>query len=144
MERCYLRALKLLSRAEHSRKGLELKLTQRGFQMEEICKVLDRLEEEGALDDRRFGKEWIRSRLRKHSEGRSLLELELQKRGLDEVLSREVVKECVSWPEYREALRRLYVDLCSKGIQEPREIASRLRKKGYSSYEIRLLFEELG
>jgi len=144
MDRCYLRALKLLSRAEHCRKGLEQKLTLRGFQSEEICKALDRLEEEGALDDRRFAEEWIRSRLRKHPEGKRLLELGLQKRGVDEQLSREVVKRSVSWPEYGEALKRLYVDLLSSGIQNSREITSFLRKKGYSSYEIRRLFEELG
>ncbi len=144
MDRCYSRALKLLSRAEHTRKGLEQKLLLRGFQPVEISGVLDRLEEEGALSDRRFAEEWVRSRLKKHPEGKALLELGLQKRGVDESLSREVVKQCASWPEYRAALRGLYEDLLASGVEEPQIITSILRKKGFSSYEIRLLFEELG
>lgn len=144
MDACYDRALRLLSRSEHSRKGLEQKLLHRGFQPDEICRVLDQLQEEGALNDRRFAEEWIRSRLRKHPEGRGLLEWGLQKRGVDEEVAREVVKQCASWPEYREALKGLHQRLLAKGVHEPMELTSLLRKKGFSSYEIRLLFEELG
>lgn len=144
MDACYNRALRLLSRSEHSRRGLEQKLLSRGFQPEDIRRALDRLQEEGALNDRRFAEEWIRSRLRKHPEGRALLELGLQKRGVDEDVAREVAKQCASWPEYREALKGLFEDLRANGMHEPMELTSLLRKKGFSSYEIRLLFEELG
>lgn len=144
MDPCYRRALKLLSRSEHSRKGLEQKLSSRGFEPEEIRKALDRLEEEGALNDRRFAEEWVRSRLRKHPEGRTLLERGLQKRGVDEELSRKIVKQCTSWPEYQKGLKDLYEGILAQGIEDPLEIASILRKKGFSSYEIRILLEELG
>jgi hypothetical protein len=63
---------------------------------------------------------------------------------VDEDVAREVVKQCTSWPEYREALKGLLEGLRSKGIHEPMELTSLLRKKGFSSYEIRLLFEEFG
>jgi len=144
MDACYNRALRLLSRTEHSRKGLEQKLLCRGFQLEDIRRALERLQDEGALSDRRFAEEWIRSRLRKHPEGRGLLELGLLKRGVEEDVAREVAKQCTSWPEYQEALKGLLESLRAKGIHEPFELTFLLRKKGFSSYEIRLLFEELG
>lgn len=72
------------------------------------------------------------------------MELGLQKRGVDEDVAREVAKQCASWPEYREALKGLFEDLRANGMHEPMELTSLLRKKGFSSYEIRLLFEELG
>ncbi|GAB4365231.1 MAG: hypothetical protein Kow009_01990 [Spirochaetales bacterium] len=123
---------------------MERKLLLRRFQPEEISQALDRLEEEGALSDRRFAEEWVRSRLRKHPEGRTLLEMGLRKRGVDDELSREVVKQCTSWPEYREALKKVYDGFRASGVYTPQQIKFLLQRKGFSTHEIRVLFEELG
>lgn len=55
------KAVQLLARREHARKELELKLRQRGFQIGLIHDVLDELEEQGYLSDKRFAREKARS-----------------------------------------------------------------------------------
>ena len=68
--RARLKALDLLALNEQSRRRLELKLSRRGFATEAIRQVLDELEGTGALDDLRFARVWMASRIRRKPWGR--------------------------------------------------------------------------
>jgi regulatory protein len=142
MENCYERALHLLARSEHSRKGLERKLLLRGFTLEAITQALDKLEEEGALSDVRYAEEWVRSRLRKHPEGQGLLILGLEKRGVSRDLASGVVKKFSQGSEYRTALQSVYHSLCMRGVKERDALTAALRRKGFTPFEIRAFLEE--
>ena len=61
----YNKALDLLSRREHSRKELYLKLTKRFHLKEDINLTLDRLEEKNLLSDSRFAEEYVQARRKK-------------------------------------------------------------------------------
>ena len=61
----YNKALDLLSRREHSRKELYLKLTKRFESKENINLTLDKLEENNLLSDSRFAEEYVLARRRK-------------------------------------------------------------------------------
>ena len=61
----YNKALDLLSRREHSRKELYLKLTKRFESKEDINLNLDRLEEKNLLSDSRFAEEYVQARRKK-------------------------------------------------------------------------------
>ena len=61
----YNKALDLLSRREHSRKELYLKLVKRFESKEDINSSLDKLEENNLLRDSRFAEEYVQARRRK-------------------------------------------------------------------------------
>jgi len=61
----YNKALDLLSRREHSRTELYLKLTKRFESKEDINLNLDRLEEKNLLSDSRFAEEYVQARRRR-------------------------------------------------------------------------------
>lgn len=75
------RALKLLTRREHSRQELYMKLIQRQFRPEAVEPVLDRLENQGWLDDERFAEIFVSHRV---AQGYGPLRIlaDLQQRGV--------------------------------------------------------------
>ena len=61
----YNKALDLLSRREHSRKELYLKLISRFESKEDINLILNKLEKNKLLSDSRFTEEYVQARRRK-------------------------------------------------------------------------------
>ena len=102
------KALDLAARREHSRRELEQKLRRKRFPDDAIRNALDELEHHGVIDDRRFSRLWIESRLHRRPEARVQLIAGLAKRGV----AREIAEECVREvheqrsPLVGEALRR--------------------------------------
>lgn len=135
------RALNYLARREHSRKQLEIKLIQKGYQAEVIALVLDELEAENALNERRFAEAFVASRQRSNPEGKSILIQRLRQKGVNRNLATEVVREWFSDPERRQdALLRAYNKLARTSKTEE-ELYLKLRKKGFPNSEIREAFD---
>ena len=74
-------AMDLLSRREHSRRQLSDKLSQRGFEYDEITAALDRLESENLLNDSRFTESYINQRIQRGF-GPVRIRMELGERGI--------------------------------------------------------------
>jgi len=70
-----------LSRREHSRQELHGKLERRGYESQAIATVLDALEAENLLQDRRFAEVYVDSRTARGF-GPVKIRLELQQRGV--------------------------------------------------------------
>jgi len=85
-------AVGYLARRMHSRSELKNKLFRKGFPADEIYRALDRLEELGYVDDRKFASDYARYRLRQSPRGKKLLRGELLQRGV----SRETVEEALT------------------------------------------------
>ena len=89
----YDKALYLLSVREHTRKELETKLSAKGYQKEDMKEALDRLEEENMLNERRFCESYIRSRLRKNPEGKTIIIQRLIEKGVPSALAHSETAE---------------------------------------------------
>ena len=76
-------AMDYLSRAEHSRYQLLLKLRKKGYSSAEIDPALDYLEEKHALDDSRFAEAWLHTRSLHQAEGRRKMYAGLVSRGIN-------------------------------------------------------------
>ncbi|MEI7787251.1 MAG: regulatory protein RecX, partial [Chlorobiaceae bacterium] len=63
-------ALKLLGLRGHSCKELEVKLLKKGYSVEIIGPVLEKLTLQGVLDDRMFGAALLQSRSRRKPSGK--------------------------------------------------------------------------
>ena len=138
--RARLKALDLLALNEQSRRRLELKLSRRGFATEAIRQVLDELEGTGALDDLRFARVWMASRIRRNPCGRVKLYAALLNQGL----ARRVVEEALSdWDDEKErdALERAADRIAARGRKTPEKALRALVALGFSLPQARRALE---
>jgi regulatory protein len=89
----YDAAVGYLARRSHSRRELKNKLFRKGFPAREIYQALDRLEELGYVDDRKFAVEYARYRLRQSPRGKRVLIMELLQRGVGREIIDDVLPE---------------------------------------------------
>lgn len=75
-------AIRLLSRREYSRKEIQQKLSQKGYQQTDIDQVLAFLVDHGAQSDQRFAEHFARFRASK-GYGPKRIRLELKEKGVD-------------------------------------------------------------
>ncbi len=110
-------AMAYLARSEHTRYQLAVKLGRKGHERPQCDRALDRLEAAGALSDSRFARQWVESRGRRKSEGRSKILAGLLERGVARDTAREAIEEF-----FREQSER---ELCMRA-------AERFRRAGRS------------
>lgn len=138
--RAYGKALSLLEGAEHGRSMLAAKLAKRGYGRDAAKRALDLLEREGYLDDERFARAWLESRLRRKAEGRRALEAGLFSKGISrEVAARALAGLAGMASPARERIAR---ELRAAKGEERDRLVGNLRKAGFSSSEIRSMVEE--
>ncbi|HXH10509.1 MAG TPA: regulatory protein RecX [Alphaproteobacteria bacterium] len=85
-------AYRLLSYRSRTARELRDRLQQRGFEPSVVDEVVQRLEDDGYLNDRRLAEDWARYRLQTKPMGRRRLAVELQRRGLERTLIEEVLR----------------------------------------------------
>jgi regulatory protein len=116
----------LLARREHSRTELGRKLSQRGFSESLVGEVLDKLEAENLLCDRRFTESFVQQRMAR-GQGPLKIRHELRARGVSADLatqSIDTVRE--SWCERALAVRRKRF-----GSERPEDIRERSRQSRF-------------
>ena len=132
----YNKALDLLSRREHSRKELYIKLTKRFDCKDEINLTLDQLEENNLLCDSRFTEEYVHSRRRKGF-GPVKISLELEKRGVKDSLISSEIDKFNDWDKLAElSFKKRFPDGASKNFKELQKQKNFLTNKGFSFYQI--------
>ena len=132
----YNKALDLLSRREHSRKELYLKLSKRFESKEDINLALDKLEGNNLLSDSRFAEEYVQARRRKGF-GPIKISMELEKRGINDSLISKEIDKFGDWERLAElSFKKRYPDGMSKDYKELQKQKNFLTNKGFSFYQI--------
>ena len=88
---CYDKALSLLALREQTEVELRNKLNAKGFTKKEVDEAITKLLDENFLSDSRFCQVYIRSRLKKNPEGKSILIMRLRQKGVSAELAKEEV-----------------------------------------------------
>ncbi len=135
-------ALRLLARREHTRRELTDKLGKRGFEPRIIGRVLDGLESDGLLDERRFAESFVRSRLDR-GQGPLRIGGELRLRGVDGAVADEVLQQAgdeagVDWIARAHAARarRFGPDVATDRREAARQ-ARFLEQRGFTAAQVR-------
>ena len=132
----YNKALDLLSRREHSRKELYIKLTKRFDCKDEINLTLDQLEENNLLCYFRFTEEYVHSRRRKGF-GPVKISMELEKKGVKDSLISSEIDKFNDWDKLAElSFKKRFPDGASKNFKELQKQKNFLTNKGFSFYQI--------
>jgi regulatory protein len=91
-EIAYQQALKFLNFRQRSQAEVERNLKDHQFPEEIVAGVIDRLQNNGLLDDSHFAQAWVENRSEFRPRGKNLLRLELRQRGLqDEVIESAIL-----------------------------------------------------
>jgi len=135
----------LLARREHARTELGRKLSQRGFSESHVREVLDTLEAENLLSDRRFTDSFVQQRMAR-GQGPLKIRHELRERGVSADLATQSIDAVrQSWCEQALAARHKRF-----GTEQPEDIRERSRQarflaqRGFEQEHIRFaLADEL-
>lgn len=135
--------------AARDRTGAELTrlLAVRGFGNAESRIALERLTEDGYLNDRRFASAWARGRVQTKPMGPHRLSRELETKGVEAQLVREVLEEIYQEGEEPVARRAMASKLTARGRRSAPartvQVARFLHRRGFSTDIVwRLLHEE--
>lgn len=119
----------LLARREHTRLELERKLADRDFDSTVIGDILDRLQEDGLLDEDRFIESFIRTRIGK-GHGPARIEAELRRRGIDNGKARRCLHDAeLNWHSLAAGVREKRF-----GPGRPENFKERARQMRYLHY----------
>lgn len=136
------KALELLARREHSRLELRQKLLQRGFPIERIEPVLDRLIEERLLDEGRYAELYACARADK-GYGPLRIARELRERGVpDDAVAAAVDDLSDQWfSKLRELHRKRFKSSIPADAAGRMQQTRVLRQHGFTLEQIKQLFE---
>lgn len=126
------KALDLLSYREHNRLQLKRKLLLKEFPENVIPEVLESLVDEGSLDEERFCRMWIRSRLKRHSEWGRVLVTGLVRTGVGMRLAERMVQIELSDEDESTYLRRAAAKIQRNSGITREKIIKKLLSKGFS------------
>lgn len=136
VRRAYNCAVSLLARRDHSESELKRKLREKGYSLGSE-KALEKLKNDGYVDDLRFARSYISELIRIKHYGKKRVEQELYKKGV----SREIASEALSEAEFdgdtlESLIRRKFITKITdeKGRQKA---VNALMRMGYSYSEIK-------
>ncbi|ULQ60617.1 recombination regulator RecX [Brucepastera parasyntrophica] len=124
-------ALAYLSRSEHSRRQLELKLRKKNYIPDEISPALDYLESRALIDNKRFAEAWIKNRLIHRNEGRQKLYYGLISRGVPREDAEVVLDQYFSPSDEKDGCLRETEKLLRR-TSDQLQIKRSLLRKGFS------------
>ena len=131
------RALQLIARAEQNVFGLSRKLEKRGHDPGCVRAVISWLCESGLLDDRRYARLWLESRISRQAASPRRLLAALRSRSIDRHDAEAALRETLDDEAERQLLERYVQKLRRKGANSDTEAAVRsfrytLKSEGFS------------
>lgn len=139
----YDQAAKLLGGRAHFRRQLFDKLARRGYHSDEIESALNRLTEQGYLDDAKLAAHVATDRASRAGEGARRVRAELAKRGADAGVIEEAVTGAIPTDD-REAALETARRFLARGAAPKRDMLARyLDRKGFSQRAILRALREL-
>lgn len=130
-------ALGLLARREHARRELTDKLRARDFEDDAIREALDRLEEQGWLDEGRFIEGFVRSRVQR-AYGPLRIKAELAQRGIERSRAERALEALQDeWPAIAEqALRHRFGTSVPATPDDHRRFRDFLLRRGFVAEQV--------
>ena len=129
-------ALGLVARAEQCVFGLSRKLEKGGHQASCVRAVLARLTELEIVDDRRFARLWLQSRLNRRADPPRKLLVGLRGRGIDRAVAEKALKSALHFEAEKALLERFIAkNRLFEGEPRAADISSlkfRLKREGFS------------
>ena len=145
LEVAYQQALRLLSHRLRSEKEIRGRLGDKGYTVEQIDLVIEKLQSENMIRDERFAKSWVESRNEFHPRSHRLLKRELSTKGVEDT----IIEAALGQSETDEQLARQAGEQYSRrlaGLDKPtftRRLSGFLARRGFSYSTIHQVVQEI-
>ncbi len=103
-----------LSYREYSKYELEQRLKKKGYEINNIYSVLDRLESLNYINDERFAEKWIKDRLNLKPRGKNLIRKELKEKGINKKIIDKLINIYIS----ENVERKMALKLAKKWLEK--------------------------
>ncbi len=107
LRRAWESALRILTYRERSRKELKDRLLGKKYSPEAVSATIEKLERLELLDDEKFARLWVNSRINFKPRSAWLIERELREKGIEPETARAILEELLPPDREREAARQL-------------------------------------
>lgn len=136
-------ALNYLSRRDYSRAALSLKLQRKGATAAEVAAVLDWCSEQNYLNEERFLLMILRNRCNQGYGYRYILQECRQHQLTEQQLDAVIAAEEIDWWQLaKQAYQKKYADKAIADYQEKMKRMAYLQRRGFSSEQIRAVFDQ--
>lgn len=125
-QRAYVEALRFLERKPRTAKEVTVRLQEKGMTAEGTGHALERLRQEGLVDDTLYARQWAQQRITGQKKGRMWVRQELRQKGIESDLIAEALDEV----DHETELESCYVIGKKKWRQGGGEVLDRKRKTG--------------
>lgn len=134
--------LRLLAQREHTKHELCQKLRQRGYDIDAVLPVLERLEAQGWQSDTRFIESYISARIRK-GYGPLKIAQELQQRGLpSKLVDQHLSLYAVDWvAQLKQTYFKKFKNIPPTDFKEKAKQIRFLQSRGFDLAEIQSVFD---
>lgn len=132
----------MLAYRQRSKKEINDRLRQKGYQQEVIDSVLEFLKEYQLIDDYQFACSWVEHRMAIRPMGVKGIKYELKKHGIDNEITESVLSKIDSEDELALAKQLIQKKINNHSGFNKRKAAALLQRRGFS-YDIisRILFQ---
>ena len=134
-------AMDLMSRREHSRRQLQEKLHQKGFESDAVSEALDQLQAENLLSDERFAETYLHQRMQRGF-GPLRIRQELKEKGVDAATVQILMEACEQdWQQLmqQQRIKRFGMEI-PQDYREMTKQARFLQNRGFSPDAVMRLF----
>ena len=144
-EVAYQRAIKLITYRDRSIAEIRQSLHQKQIPEEIIENVINRLGENGLLDDKRFANLWIENRNEFRPRSHRMLTLELQKKGISEDIISQVLENTTADEElaHKAAQKQIRRYMTLEWQEFRRKLGSFLARRGFSYETVDLTVHQI-
>lgn len=144
-EVAYQRAIKLITYRDRSIAEIRQSLHQKQIPEEIIENVINRLGENGLLDDKRFANLWIENRNEFRPRSHRMLALELRKKGISEDIISQVLENTTADEElaHKAAQKQIRRYMTLEWQEFRRKLGSFLARRGFSYETVDLTVHQI-
>lgn len=145
-QRVYSDAVQYLSRKFRTRYEIAMRMGEKGWSEEVIHDVLDRLTEEGLVDDALYAQEWAGQRVKSRGKGKLWVRQELRQKGVSKPLIEEALIGVSEEDEYDSALQlgsKKWSSTSGEYIDKKRKVGAFLMRRGFSGALVSRVLREL-
>lgn len=138
------RALNFLSYRDRTEQEIRKNLQKHGHDDNVIQKVINKLEEMGLINDRKFAQSWVENRKEFHPRSRKALAIELARKGIDQNVINETLESVDDYQmAYTLANRQLHRYQGLEFHQFRQKLGSYLARYGFSYYTASRVIQDI-
>lgn len=147
MHKALDKAIRWIGRRPHSRREIERKLRQLEIEEDAIADVLDKLQEQRLVDDKRFAEQWAESRIISQKKGRRLVSHELRQKGVareDVEAAMHAIDPQVEYEHAMQLGKKKWQQTKGEAAARRQKTAAYLLRRGFPAELVRKVIRELG